>query len=276
MSHYTCTTCGAQYDASDQPPGNCSVCSDDRQYVLPSGQKWATREELIEQGYHNVITQVEPGVHSITVEPKLGIGQQAFLIQTPGGNVLWDCLGFLHPDFIKEVVSLGGIKSIAVSHPHFYTPCVDWAEAFDCQVHLPEHDSKWVMRPSPRLSFWTGESKQLMPGAEIIRLGGHFPGSSVLLWRDGSEGCGSVFAGDTLFPTPDQKWVSIMYSFPCLVPLPAQQATRIRRRLEGYSFECLYGAFPHTLVPAGAADVVQRSLQRYSDMLEGNIEREFY
>ena len=54
------------------------------------------------------------------------------------------------------------------------------------------------------------------------------------------------------------------------------QATRIRLRLEGYKFERLYGAFPHALVPAAAAGIVQSSLQRYSDMLEGLIEREFY
>lgn len=35
---------------------------------------------------------------------------QALLIQTPQGNVLWDCLGFLHPDFVPEVERLGGIK----------------------------------------------------------------------------------------------------------------------------------------------------------------------
>ena len=52
--------------------------------------------------------------------------------------MLWDCLGFLHPEFVDEVVSLGGIKAIAISHPHFYTACVDWAEAFDCEVRLPE------------------------------------------------------------------------------------------------------------------------------------------
>lgn len=36
---------------------------------------------------------------------------------------------------------------------------------------------------------------ELLPGVELIRLGGHFPGSSVLLWQGGCEGRGALFTG---------------------------------------------------------------------------------
>ena len=58
-----------------------------------------------------------------------------------GGNLLWDCLGFLHPDTLQEVKErVGGIDAIAVSHPHFYIAMADWAEEFGCQVchQLPQ------------------------------------------------------------------------------------------------------------------------------------------
>ena len=37
------------------------------------------------------------------------------------GNVLWDCINVLTPQTVKEIRSRGGIKAIAISHPHFYT-----------------------------------------------------------------------------------------------------------------------------------------------------------
>ena len=38
--------------------------------------------------FHNVIKEEEPGLHSILTEPKIGIGQRAFLVRTPKGNGL--------------------------------------------------------------------------------------------------------------------------------------------------------------------------------------------
>lgn len=59
---------------------------------------------------------------------------QAYLIQAPGGNVLWDCLGVCHPGIVADIQAAGGISAIVISHPHFYCACVDWAEAFECKV----------------------------------------------------------------------------------------------------------------------------------------------
>lgn len=63
------------------------------------------------------------------------------------------------------------------------------------QVHLPEADRQWVTRPSPTIEFWSGGSRPLWEGVEVLRLGGHFPGSSVLLWRGGAGGRGALFTG---------------------------------------------------------------------------------
>ena len=35
-----------------------------------------------------------------------------------------------YPDAVEYVKSLGGLKAIAVSHPHFYGAVADWSEAF--------------------------------------------------------------------------------------------------------------------------------------------------
>ena len=38
MSAWICATCAVEYPDSDEPPTMCPICSDERQYVRPSGQ----------------------------------------------------------------------------------------------------------------------------------------------------------------------------------------------------------------------------------------------
>jgi hypothetical protein len=121
---YLCVTCGTQFSESSEPPAHCPICEDERQYVNPDGQKWTTLE-AIRSSYKNVIKQEEGGLYSINTEPKLGIGQRAFLLQTPEGNVLWDCVGLVDAPTIARINELGGIAEIAISHPHYYTSMVD-------------------------------------------------------------------------------------------------------------------------------------------------------
>src|ERR1700677_2881816 len=84
---YLCVTCGTQFSESSEPPAHCPICEDERQYINPDGQKWTTLD-AIQSSYKNINNQEEPGLYSINTEPKLGIGQRAFLLQTPAGNVL--------------------------------------------------------------------------------------------------------------------------------------------------------------------------------------------
>ena len=41
-----CTNCGTQWGERTAPPDDCPICTDDRQYVAPTGQAWTTHEEL--------------------------------------------------------------------------------------------------------------------------------------------------------------------------------------------------------------------------------------
>lgn len=84
MPLYSCCTCAAQFADAGAPPAACPICTDARQYVPAAGQAWASREEL--QGRHrNTLTEVEPGVLAVGVEPKLGIGQQVGCDRHTGG-----------------------------------------------------------------------------------------------------------------------------------------------------------------------------------------------
>src|SRR5262249_5533945 len=125
---YLCVTCGTQFPESPRPPEHCAICEDERQYVGPDGQQWTTLERL-RTTHRNTIKKEEEGLYSINTEPRFGIGQRAFLIRTPGGNLLWDCVGLIDDPTVARIKELGGIAEIAISHPHYYTPLVEWRRA---------------------------------------------------------------------------------------------------------------------------------------------------
>ena len=142
-----------------------------------------------------MIRQEEEHLYSINTEPKFGIGQRAFLIRTPGGNLLWDCVGLLDDATVARIKELGGIAEIAISHPHYYTSMVEWSRAFGgAPIHIHEAERPWVMRPDPCVRFWQGERQVLLGGLPLVRTGGHFEGYQVLAWPAGAGGRGALMA----------------------------------------------------------------------------------
>lgn len=260
-----CTTCGTSFPEADRPPSRCPICDEDRQYVPASGQHWTTPEALA-AAHANAWRQVEPDLFEIETHPRFGIGQRAFLLRTPHGNLLWDCLALLDPATVALVRALGGLKAVAISHPHYYTTMPDWAAAFDAPVYLHARDREWVMRPDDRLVFWEEDERRILPGLDLLRLGGHFPGGSVLHWRDGAEGRGALLAGDIVQVGADRKTVSFLWSYPNWLPLSGASVARIAARLQGRAFARIYGAFG-LHIEDGAAEAVSRSAARYRALL---------
>jgi glyoxylase-like metal-dependent hydrolase (beta-lactamase superfamily II) len=193
---YICVACGTQYPPSAEPPARCAICLDPRQFVGLDGQQWITLEEL-RRGHGNTLLTEEPGVHSIFTEPTFGIGERAFLIRTPAGNVLWDCIALIDQPSIDAIRRMGGIDAIAISHPHYYTTMIEWSAAFDnAPIHIHASDQAWVMRPHENVRFWLGETLNLLDGLTLIHTPGHFDGFQVLHWRDGAGGKGVLFSAD--------------------------------------------------------------------------------
>jgi glyoxylase-like metal-dependent hydrolase (beta-lactamase superfamily II) len=215
-----------------------------------------------------MIQELETGLMGIGTTPSFAIGQRAILVQTGQGNILWDCISFLDDETKKAVEQLGGIDAIAISHPHFYSAMVDWATSFDAQIYVHEADKQWVMRPSERIRFWSGETQALLDDVTLIRLGGHFAGSSVLHWAHGD---GRLLTGDTIQVVADKHWVSFMYSYPNIIPLPASQVSRMRDVVAHYDFERLYGGWFPACVGRDAKNAVIRSADRYIRALEATL-----
>src|SRR5918994_1859147 len=263
MPNYICTTCGVQYAESVLPPDHCLICEDERQYVGWDGQRWTTLREL-QLTHRNRLDVEGPELISLVTEPKFAIGQRALHVRTSGGNILWDCLTLLDDRSVAAIQALGGVSAIAVSHPHYYASVIEWSRALgDVPIYLHAADGEWVMRPHPAIVFWQGETHQLGPGLTLIRVGGHFPGATVLHWAGGAQGKGAVLAGDVLQVGQDRKSVSFMYSYPNYIPLDAATVRRIGALLEPYAFDQIYGAWWQRNIPSKGKDVVRRSIRRY-------------
>jgi glyoxylase-like metal-dependent hydrolase (beta-lactamase superfamily II) len=265
MENPICVTCGIQLADVDTPPALCPICDDDRQYIGHQGQQWTTLDGLRE-GHRNVVREVEPSLHGIITEPKVAIGQQAHLIQTPAGNVLWNCISLIDDDTVRAVNELGGLSAIAISHPHFFSSMVEWSQAFGgIPIFVNADDREWVMRPDAAIQFWEGETADPLPGSglTLIHCGGHFPGSCALQWPQGAEGRGALLTGDTIQVVADRRWVSFLYSYPNLVPLDAPAIERIVAAVEPFAFDRLYGGWPESVVASDARAAVRRSAERY-------------
>ncbi len=124
------------------------------------------------------------------------------------------------------------------------------------------------MRPSEKITFWSGESLELTNGITLYRLGGHFKGGAVLHWKNGDHHKGVLLTGDIIQVVADRQWVSFMYSYPNLIPLPASKVREMANKVKDVSFNWIYNAF-HRIVMQNADQVVQKSADRYIKALEG-------
>jgi glyoxylase-like metal-dependent hydrolase (beta-lactamase superfamily II) len=262
MSLWSCEQCGAQFPNTREPPRACPICEDERQYVNWKGQRWLTREQLAET--HRLVWRDDLGVYGLGVEPSFAIGQRALLLREDDGCVMWDCVPMATPEAVDHVRSLGGLKAIAVSHPHYYGAVADWSEAFGgAPVYLHGDDAQWVTRPHPSVVAWKGESQPISDDILLLRAGGHFAGGTVLHWRAAAEGRGALFTGDVVMVAMDRRSVSFMYSFPNYIPLNAAAVRRVAAVVAPLAFDRIYGAWWDRNIASDAKDLFGASVERY-------------
>ncbi|KAI0845661.1 beta-lactamase-like protein [Daldinia vernicosa] len=258
-----CTACGTQFPTADrQELRTCFICDDPRQFTPPTGQAFTTLDE-IRENTKNIWTPFEGDgrLTSIHTEPKIAIGQRAILIKTPNGNVLWDCLTLIDDETINKIKDLGGLKAIVISHPHYYSTHVEWARAFNCPVYLAAEDKQWTTQSSSHQVFVEETEFDLQidgksSGVKALKLGGHFPGSFVVLYEE------HLLIADTLVTTPSGlgSWeadavgvararpvglnsYSFMWSIPNMIPLAPDELQRMWSILKKYNFSSTHGAF---------------------------------
>ena len=263
MKNYICVTCGVQFEKSVEPPPRCPICEDERQYVGFAGQAWTTLDDL-QREHQNVLQELEPGLTEIITQPKVGIGQRALLVETPEGNVLWDCLSLIDDETIAAIEARGGIACLAMSHPHMFGSMVDWSRAFgNVPIRLHASYERWVKRPDPVIEYWHEESLQLDQGASLHCCGGHFTGATVLHWPGGANGRGVLVTSDTMHVTPDRRHVAFMYSYANYIPLSASTVDSVVSKIEHLKFDRIYSHFSGLVISTDAQAAVQRSAERH-------------
>jgi hypothetical protein len=266
MERFICVTCGTQFPDSDGPPESCPICLDPRQYVPPEGQQWTTLAELASD--HANELRDEHALVGIGTAPSFAIGQRALLVPYGDSNLMWDCISLLDDATAREVARRGGLAAIAISHPHYYSCMVEWAQRFDCPIHLHAADAEWVMRPDRAIEHWDGETLALDHGLTLIRGGGHFPGGTML---HRASGAGTLLTGDIIQVIPDRSHVGFMWSYPNLVPLPESDVQAIAAAVEPFEFDTIYGAWWGRIVTPDAKQVVRRSAERDGRALRGQL-----
>ena len=196
--------------------------------------------------------------------PAFAIDQRALLLQSPAGNVLWDCISLVTDEAVAEVTRRGGLSAIAISHPHFYSAMVEWSDAFGgVPIYIHEAERQWVQRPAPAIRFWSGETHVVnagddagplrrpfprRPGAALER-GGWRPRRDLhRRHRHGRHG-----------PAPRL----FMHSFPNIVPLNRAAVERIAAALEPFAFDAVFGGWWNRVIPSDGKAAVARSVARY-------------
>jgi glyoxylase-like metal-dependent hydrolase (beta-lactamase superfamily II) len=259
VTTWLCKACGTQYPPSAVPPGACAICEDPRQYVpYDTGQQWLRYDAFLDT--HKAAIRDDHGILGIGCEPQFAIGQRALLVKSNAGNVLWDCTPCLDAAIVRRIGDEGGLAAIAISHPHFYSAMVEWAHTFGCPIYIHEAERKWVMRPDPAIRFWNGETMSFGGGLTLIRCGGHFEGGQVLHWAEQR----ALLSGDIVHVIPDRRFVSFMYSFPNLIPLPPSKVRAVAAALEPFPFDTIHGAWWGSVVERDGSGVVRRSAERYA------------
>jgi len=234
----------------------------------PTGQSFTTLADLKSShlNYQNQWRDFpdDERFTSIWTEPKFGIGQRCILIKTPLGNILWDCITYLDNETIDRINAIGGLAAIVISHPHYYTTHLEWAEVFDCPVYLSWEDKKWLNRLDrlgKHRTFIEGKEEEIevrgeKTGVVALKLGGHFPGSLATL------AFGRLLIADTLVTTPAGlgDWSKgpggennarpegmnsfvFMWSIPNMIPLSPETIEGMWDVLKGHEFESTHGAF---------------------------------
>jgi len=250
---WICTTCGTQYEPAVEPPQNCPICEDERQFVNWHGQEWTTIEQL-QRSHNNLIKVQEAGIIGIGTTPKFAIGQRALLVQTAQGNLLWDCISLIDDPTAEAVKALGGIFAIAISHPHYYSSMVEWSERFgNVPIYLHADDRRWVVRPSRNIVFWGTD-----PAARYPRYASRYaPEPAGLFVPDGrrSRRLVSVDVGDARGPAEADTRIRI-HADQELDAIAALRAVLAGRPLGGTELDGALADLARTLTAARYVAIV--------------------
>ena len=91
----------------------------------------------------------------------------------------------------------------------------------------------------------------------------------MLHWAAGAEGRGVVCSADIARVNMDRKSFTFMRSYPNNIPLSEKGVRAIGAALAPFQFDRVYSHFFDLLMPTGAKQILQTSIERYVAAIEG-------
>ncbi len=192
LTRTACTHCGHWhlYFAGQDPPG-CIVCSDVRN-ALPPDRFEFLGVEAVGARLTNHHYEAMPGIYGVFCKPNFGLGATGWLIQHPAGNVAYEAAPFYHPDALAFLESLGGVATLASSHPHGFGALWQLQEHFDPTLVIHKEGVKYTK--AFRVTWPADDVHELAPGLTMHYVGGHYDGHCVMYDAHRK----ALFAGDAL------------------------------------------------------------------------------
>ena len=125
------------------------ICNDERQFVPLEGTTFSSLSVV--KSKHTVKIDPDPvnkDIYFVTAEPRLGIGQRAILFVASDGIWMWDCIAVINDQAVEDLKAIEAntgkkLQGIVISHPHFYTTSLSWAQALDTYVYISHQDLQW-------------------------------------------------------------------------------------------------------------------------------------
>ena len=237
MTHYCCTNCGF-WQKRFAVPATCSVCEDYRHPLPTNGYEFLTADEV---DARQRVTWDEPaeGLTRFLTTPQLGIGSCGLLIHHEAGNIHFDGCGWYDEAALDHIESLGGVETLAASHPHVYGAMWRVAERFRPTTIFQSEALPWCQALA--VSFPFDNKWPVAEDLTLIRTSGHTPDHTVL--HDARRR--RLYCGDALkftFPDPGQTvgepdTVSCHKAFDAHIPLTHGDVRRYLAMLEPLDFD---------------------------------------
>ena len=173
---HVCANCGWWQRHFAVPP-SCPMCLDARHVVPQDGWRFLTLEAA-RGAYPCHWEELEPGAWRFWNEPVDGIGPSAYLLRTPGGNVMFEGCTVFSEAALAHIRALGGVAVLSASHPHAYGALWQVQDAFDPELALAAADFGWSSALQVTWPF--DDDLAIVPGVTLHRTGGHFDGHTIL------------------------------------------------------------------------------------------------
>ena len=244
LTPYVCTNCGF-WQRHFAPPLQCPVCLDFRHTAPETGWEfWIAEHAAARITTH--WQEDERGILRFYCDPPLGIGPSGYLIPLPDGNLLFENPAWYSDDALAEIARRGGVHWLAASHPHAYGALWQAQERFSPEAtFIHTADLPWTS--AFRVDHPYEEPLEIVPGATLIPVGGHFDGQSILYLRE----LRLLFAGDMVKYHADLPGggISTHKAFNRRVPMSHAEIRCYRQAVAPLDFADVYTTFERA--PAG-------------------------